>query len=188
MNPTLRSFDTTITRIEKRKLVGSKATNARKKGGKTGKAVAEPLSITEASSNGNGTPTDAEWEIECEDTGKLPFTPLLLLYLPAMIYDTNEMIGMTVIFPEGGGQPCDHGSISLLSNTTTPAGAGANSERSHAITANVKEAFRQDLSAVHIAHFPSDFNPLANGWTVGAKVHMQVDWDRRTYRKSHISP
>lgn len=58
MNPTLRAFDTTITRIDKRKLAGSKASNARKKG-------ANGASKNSESSSGSG----AEWEIECEDTG-----------------------------------------------------------------------------------------------------------------------
>jgi hypothetical protein len=52
VDPTLREFDTIITRIEKRRSAGSKASNAKKKGLSK---VAEPSGV--------------EWEIECEDTG-----------------------------------------------------------------------------------------------------------------------
>jgi Ser-tRNA(Ala) deacylase AlaX len=75
-----------------------------------------------------------------------------------------------VIFPEGGGQPCDYGTLTLQSDV-----GGAHN-------ATVKEAFRKDLAAIHIGQFPTSFDPLANGWTPGAKVHMEVDWERRTYR------
>jgi hypothetical protein len=55
VEPTLRSFDTVITRIEPRKFAGSKATNAKKKGANS--KVPEKAGV--------------EWEIECEDTSML---------------------------------------------------------------------------------------------------------------------
>lgn len=78
-----------------------------------------------------------------------------------------------VIFPEGGGQPCDLGTLTLKSASSP----GAQSVQ-------VIDAFRRKLEAVHIVRFPSLVDPTANGWAVGGEVHMEVDWRRRTYRKS----
>lgn len=60
----------------------------------------------------------------------------------------------TVLFPEGGGQPCDFGSIRLSDETTIP----------------VNEVLRQGLNAVHVTPQPVE---------VGSEVTLSVDWDRR---------
>lgn len=60
----------------------------------------------------------------------------------------------TILFPEGGGQPCDAGSILLSDETTIP----------------VKQVLRQGLNAVHVTPQPVE---------VGSEVTLKVDWDRR---------
>lgn len=60
----------------------------------------------------------------------------------------------TVLFPEGGGQPCDLGSIHLADESTIP----------------VNEVLRQGLNAVHVTPQPVE---------VGSEVTLSVDWDRR---------
>ncbi|CUM49802.1 uncharacterized protein AC631_03264 [Debaryomyces fabryi] len=60
----------------------------------------------------------------------------------------------TILFPEGGGQPFDFGSIILPNDTRLP----------------VKMVLRNQLTALHIV--PNPIDP-------GTKVTLQVDWDRR---------
>jgi hypothetical protein len=61
VDPTLRSFDTIITRIERRRVEGSNAcsANSKKKGKGKGKKVIDADTDTEVFD---------EWEIEFEDT------------------------------------------------------------------------------------------------------------------------
>lgn len=60
----------------------------------------------------------------------------------------------TILFPEGGGQPFDTGSIILPNDNRLP----------------VQMVLRNQLTALHIV--PSPIDP-------GTKVTLQVDWDRR---------
>lgn len=60
----------------------------------------------------------------------------------------------TVLFPEGGGQPCDMGSIQLSDEKVIP----------------VREVLRQGLNAVHVTPEPVE---------VGSSVTLKVDWNRR---------
>lgn len=66
----------------------------------------------------------------------------------------------TVLFPEGGGQPFDKGTITILNN-------GASSESK---TVEVNAILRDKLKAVHIVDEPLE---------PGTQVKLQVDWDRR---------
>lgn len=60
----------------------------------------------------------------------------------------------TILFPEGGGQPHDTGSLVLADDTKV----------------DVKQVLRQELTAVHV--LPTPVQP-------GSKVTLNVDWDRR---------
>ena len=60
----------------------------------------------------------------------------------------------TVLFPEGGGQPCDHGTLTVASNKTVA----------------VDNVIRDKLKALHITTEPVD---------VGTEVVVAVDWRRR---------
>ena len=68
----------------------------------------------------------------------------------------------TVLFPEGGGQPFDKGTITILNN-----GAAVASEPK---TVEVNAILRDKLKAVHIVDEPLE---------PGTQVKLQVDWDRR---------
>ena len=63
----------------------------------------------------------------------------------------------TILFPEGGGQPFDKGTITILD--------GAGKE-----TIEVNSILRDKLKAVHIVEKPIE---------VGTPVQLDVDWDRR---------
>jgi Ser-tRNA(Ala) deacylase AlaX len=80
--------------------------------------------------------------------------------------------GSSVIFPEGGGQPPDYGTLTLQSP--------------YAQSVVIVDAFRRQLDAVHVVRFSASTDPTTNGWRVGAQVHVEVDWDRRIYRKSQF--
>ncbi|KAM0791549.1 hypothetical protein ACM66B_005997 [Microbotryomycetes sp. NB124-2] len=89
-------------------------------------------------SSGAATPTSQqgpveEWEIELEDT---------------------------VLFPEGGGQPCDHGVIIPKSGDTF--------DETQAVT--VSDVQRRHLDAIHFASGPLE---------VGAEVLVKIDQERR---------
>ncbi|CAN3376349.1 hypothetical protein DIURU_004087 [Diutina rugosa] len=60
----------------------------------------------------------------------------------------------TVLFPEGGGQPCDHGTLTMSPNKTVA----------------VDSVIRDKLKALHITKEPLD---------VGAEVVVAVNWRRR---------
>ncbi|KDQ16355.1 hypothetical protein BOTBODRAFT_173246 [Botryobasidium botryosum FD-172 SS1] len=86
--------------------------------------------------------TAIEWELEFEDT---------------------------VLFPEGGGQPCDYGTAKLLNHDSPEI--------------KITNVFRRNLDAIHITSFPSadaGATDLASlGWVPGQKVILQLDWARR---------
>ncbi|KAG8352585.1 hypothetical protein FVEN_g9456 [Fusarium venenatum] len=73
---------------------------------------------------------EAEWLIECSDS---------------------------VLFPEGGGQPCDHGTITLLSGDDQD-------------PIPIKNVQREGLRCV--IHSPKPISP-------GVEVRQQIDWNRR---------
>ncbi|KAJ3162334.1 hypothetical protein HDU86_004814 [Geranomyces michiganensis] len=70
----------------------------------------------------------------------------------------------TVLFPEGGGQPCDHGIIEVIASGKK---------------LSFDKVVRIGLDAVHCASFPADADPSADGWVPGAAVRMELAWDRR---------
>ncbi|KZT36287.1 ThrRS/AlaRS common domain-containing protein [Sistotremastrum suecicum HHB10207 ss-3] len=95
MDPTLRSLDSIITRMEKKTAEMATTKGKPKKADKKAQAAASEAE---------------EWEIEFEDTG------------PPSAYSTGSDIDTlfdSVIFPEGGGQPYDTGVLSLQTKKGT---------------------------------------------------------------------
>lgn len=80
----------------------------------------------------------------------------------------------TIIFPEGGGQPHDTGTISLIGTSNN-------------IKLRVDNAIRRNLDAVHFVTLPQDPSQRreAQEWLEDLdesnprKVLVEVDWDRR---------
>ncbi|RXK39145.1 hypothetical protein M231_03650 [Tremella mesenterica] len=68
----------------------------------------------------------------------------------------------TVIFPEGGGQPCDLGTLYIPSSQQT---------------LRIEACLRVGLDAVHLVRVPPDEIPLDN--LEGLEVDLEVDWVRR---------
>ena len=67
----------------------------------------------------------------------------------------------TVLFPEGGGQNTDHGSMFLISDQDTD-------------QVSVLSVTRHGSSAVHLLDTAVD-------WSPGARVRQRVDWSRQEY-------
>ncbi|KDN41084.1 ThrRS/AlaRS common domain-containing protein, partial [Tilletiaria anomala UBC 951] len=86
--------------------------------------------------------------------------------------DTGELwhvlLQDTIIFPEGGGQPSDTGTLQLFESF----------EGSQPAELSIVSAFRRNLDAVHMVHIPSGV-PAQNLLQRGAKVLVKVDWQRR---------
>lgn len=76
------------------------------------------------------------------------------------------MLEDTVLFPEGGGQPWDTGSLTLTDANGV----------SHAFA--VEGVVRRGLDAVHIVRVPSS-SPIDFAAIVGKEAKVDVDWDRR---------
>jgi len=75
----------------------------------------------------------------------------------------------TCLFPEGGGQPADTGSISLIGTT---------------LKLRVENAIRRNLDALHFVRLPEEEaqRKEAEDWLSsgqGKSVLVEVDWDRR---------
>ncbi|KAJ3171080.1 hypothetical protein HDU88_008114 [Geranomyces variabilis] len=70
----------------------------------------------------------------------------------------------TVLFPEGGGQPCDHGTVEIIGTANK---------------VSFEKVVRIGLDAVHCAFLPADVDPSAEGWVPGAAVRMELAWNRR---------
>jgi Ser-tRNA(Ala) deacylase AlaX len=74
----------------------------------------------------------------------------------------------TVIFPEGGGQPFDTGSIVL----------GAVSGQSEGIRLVVEGCLRRKLESVHLVRVPLGMEEVFAG-AEEKEVEVRVDWERR---------
>lgn len=72
----------------------------------------------------------------------------------------------TILFPEGGGQPWDTGTLTL----TDANGA--------AVSFPVEGVVRRGLDAVHIVRVPSS-SAVDFGTIVGQEARVDVDWERR---------
>ncbi|SCV73990.1 BQ2448_6420 [Microbotryum intermedium] len=134
-DPLLATLETEVIRCEK--VVRPVAATTKGKATKMAKADDKKVEGTEKGLVEKQANTAQEWELELQDT---------------------------VLFPEGGGQPCDHGSIHLLrEGQASTATAGSEMIR-------VERVWRKSLDAVHyIDRFVE----------VGTKVRVEVDMQRR---------
>lgn len=85
----------------------------------------------------------------------------------------------TALFPEGGGQPSDQGSVRLLSRN----GAGSAQEGSQG---KVLHVLRRGLRAIHYVQAEN-----REAFAVGDEVLWEVDWTRRmdlmtTHTSQHV--
>lgn len=92
-----------------------------------------------------GKPLGKLWEVELEDT---------------------------VIFPEGGGQPFDTGSISIDDNGTRR-------------NFRVEGCLRRKLDSIHLVRVPEEDNGLFEN-VEGREAEVDVDWERRVDHVSSI--
>ncbi|KAI8918993.1 hypothetical protein DFJ77DRAFT_507841 [Powellomyces hirtus] len=139
-DPYLRTLETKIVRVEKRQIAVAEATT--KNPGKAKKAEKKAAADAPASVVASNGPALVDWEFEFQDT---------------------------VLFPEGGGQSCDHGVATLLEPS--------NQQQQQQIY--IKNVFRRNLDAIHIASFPTDVDPTTLGWASGNLVRLDLDWARR---------
>jgi len=95
------------------------------------------------------------WEIEMNDTG-------LLLSSSLTIFQILKIVLPPVLFPEGGGQPSDTGSLVPLDASGSPI---------EAESAIVSSVFRRNLDAVHF---------VTKAFPVGSQVLARVNMERRT--------
>ncbi|SDA01281.1 BZ3500_MvSof-1268-A1-R1_Chr10-1g02557 [Microbotryum saponariae] len=136
-DPLLASLETEVIRCEK-VVKGSVVTS---NGKQTKKGKGEEKKVETVDKDFGGKESDSEvveeWELELQDT---------------------------VLFPEGGGQPCDHGTIQLLHQGQT------STEEQGEETIRVENVQRKSLDAVHyVDRFVE----------VGTRVRVEADMQRR---------